>query len=185
MHTLLGQALLESGHALEAIDALKVSTKLDPSDPLPRVQLIKAYLVLNLPGEAMRVVDECRRIVGNSIELECLAAMAIIAAKEQKPEFCERTLKQFGKHLHEYPYDFEAFALAMDVASKLARRDWGQSFSQTLDLREGCDFSTVLSKLPAILKKMNELRWHDVAQTIIDKSITVCKLQGTGSGFTQ
>ncbi len=185
IHTLLGQALLESGHIMEAIDALKVATKVAPLDPLPKVQLIKAYLVVGVPVEAMRLVDECRRIVGTNIEIECLAAMAISAGQGQKPEFAERTLLQFGKHIEENPFDFEAFALAIDVASNLSRKDWCQTYSKNLDLRDHCDMGSVLSKLPGILKRMNDLRWYDVAQIIIDKTLVVTQLQGTGSSLTQ
>lgn len=185
IHTLLGQAFLETGQVQEAIDALKVATKIDPSDLIPKVQLIKAYLVIGIPVEAMRVVDECRKIVGTNIEIECLAAMAIMAGPGQRPEFAERTLQQFGKHLEHQPSDFEAFALAMDVASKLSRKDWCHAFSKTLDLRDQSNMASVLAKLPGILKKMNDLRWHDIAQTIIDKTLVVTQLGSRGNSFTQ
>lgn len=185
IYTLLGQALLESGKTHDAIDALKVATKIDTTDPLPRVQLIKAYLVLDIPTEAMRLIDECRKILGPNIEIECLAAMSIMASPNSKPEFVERTLVQLGKHLQQEPGDFEAFSLAMDVAMKLARKDWGQSFVNMLEIEGELNIGSVMSRLPGLLKQLNELRWYDAAKVLLDKTIVVTRSQSQGISFTQ
>jgi hypothetical protein len=185
IYTLLGQALLESGKPHEAIDALKVACKMDACDPLPRVQMIKGYLVLNIPSEAMRVIDECRKILGTNIEIECLAAMAILDSSGTKPDFAERTFQQLNKHLTNEPSDFEAFSLGMDVAFKLTRKDWGLSFVESLELGQNVNFSHVMSKLPRLLKTMNDLCWYDAAKSLIDKTISVTRYQSQGLGLMQ
>lgn len=187
IHTLLGQALLESGKTSDAIDALKVATKIDPSDPLARVQLIKAYIVLNIPSEAMRVIEECRKILGANLEIECLAAMAIIASPGPKPDFAQKTLVQLGHHLQRQPSDFEAFCLAMDVAIKMSMKDWGKALIESLQLDESKSIGDVIAKLPRILKAMNDLKWHDAAKILLDKTISLTRSQSVemGIGITQ
>jgi hypothetical protein len=180
IHTLLGQALLESGHISDAIDALKVSARLAPSDPLPRVQLIKAYLVKSNPEDALPVINECRKILGLNIEIECLAAMAILSSSHPQVDFAERTISQISKHLLDQPTDFEAFSLATEVALKTAQKEWSRKLVQILNISEQTSFKTVTTKLPVLLKGLNELGWYDIATTLIDKTLAVTRQSQTG-----
>lgn len=178
IHTLLGQALLESGKVSEAIDALKVAAKIDQSDPLPRVQLIKAYLVVGLQVEAMRMIEECRTLVGDHIEVECLAAMTVLAGPNRTKEFTEKTLRQIAKHLEHNPSDFYAFAIAIELASELNRKDWGQKFVGLLDLDTHQDTKSFSSQLSFVLKKTGEREWYDVSKIIIEKTLNHVNLPG-------
>lgn len=185
LHTLMGQAFLEHGHTSEAIESLKIAIKIAPSDPLPRVQLIKAYLVTGLQKEAMRHVDECHKLVGDHIEIACLAALTVLAGPNHQQDFCERTLKQFGRHLHTDPSDIETFSIAMDLAINLDRKDWGSRYSATFEIKTPQNLQTLTLKISNILKKTGERQWHDVARTIIDKTLVVTRGGFPEIGFTQ
>ena len=183
IHTLMGQALLEAGQPLEAIDALKVAHQLTPSDALPLVQLIKAYLVTGIQSEAMKCVDKCRKILGHHIEIECLAAMTIMSGPNHTTEFCEKTLGQLAAHLEHEPADFEAFSIAMDLATELRRKDWAERFSNLAEFSVGASPHQLAAKVAKILKKTGELNWHELSRTIIDKTLVITK--SAYSGVTQ
>jgi tetratricopeptide (TPR) repeat protein len=173
IHTLLGQALLESGQAGDAIDSLKVAAELAPNDPLPLVQLVKAYLVTGIQIEASRSVDRCRKVVGSNIEVECLAAMSIMAGPSRDADFCERTLAGFAKYLASEPTDFEAYSLAMELAGELDSKHWAEKYSDLLELSEIYNPIEISRKVSTILKKTGERQWHDLSRIIIDKTLNL------------
>ncbi len=175
IHTLLGQALLESGHPGDAIDALKVAASVAPNDPLPRVQLIKAYLVTGVQSEAMRNVDQCRKILGHHIEVECLAAMTIMAGPIRNREFNHRTFIEIASHLATHPNDLEAFAVGMELAVELNERDWAQKYMATLELTQDFIPQRFASIIAATLKKTGERQWHDLSRQILDKTIPLTR----------
>jgi tetratricopeptide (TPR) repeat protein len=175
IHTLLGQALLESGQPGEALDALKIAIELNPSDPLPLVQIIKAYLVSGIQIEAMRAVDRCRKLLGTHIEIECLAAMTIMAGQSRTKEFCDRTLNQFASHLTNEPGDVEAFSIAMELATELVDKDWAMRFLGLAEFSSSTNPINLAGKISKLLKKTGELHWHDLSRLIIDKTLIVTK----------
>lgn len=175
IYTLLGQALLESGQPAEAIDALKISMELAPSDPLPLVQIIKAYLVSGIQIEAMRAVDRCRKLLGTHIEIECLAAMTIMAGNSRSKDFCEQTLSHLATHLTNNPEDIEAFSIAMELATELADKEWAFRFLSLAEFSNSTNSLNLAGKISKLLKKTGELHWHDLSRLIIDKTLVVTK----------
>ncbi len=176
IHTLLGQALLESGNPGDAIDALKVASSIAPNDPLPRVQLIKAYLVTGVQIEAMRQVDQCRKILGHHIEVECLAAMSIMAGPVRHDEFNRRTLSALVRHMEFHPDDLECFAMAIDLSTALNELDWARKFTGLLELGRDNNPQRLAVIVAEILKKTGERQWHDLSRQIIDKTIPTARL---------
>jgi hypothetical protein len=178
INTLLGQALLESGNPIEAIDALKVACAVSPSDPLPLVQIVKAYLVTGVQSEAMKAVDKCRKLLGHHIEIECLAAMTIMAGPHRNAEFNSRTFRALDKHMTEYPDDFEAYAIAMDLSSELQDRNFARQFTRQLEINETINPQRLALRVSEILKKSAALNWHDVSKELIDKTILTTRNLG-------
>ncbi len=176
IHTLLGQALLESGNPGDAIDALKVAASIAPNDPLPRVQLIKAYLVTGVQIEAMRHVDQCRKILGHHIEVECLAAMAIMSGPVRHADFNQRTLSALMRHMEAYPDDLEGFAIAIDLATALDEREWARKFTVVLELGRDANPQRIAVIVADALKKTGERQWHDLSRLIIDKTLPAARL---------
>ncbi len=175
IHTLLGQALLESGNPGDAIDALKVAASIAPNDPLPRVQLIKAYLVTGVQIEAMRQVDQCRKILGLHIEVECLAAMTILSGPVRQADFNQRTLQALIRHMETYPDDLEGFAIAIDLATALDERDWARKFAGVLELGSDGNPQRLAVIVADVLKKTGERQWHDLSRLIIDKTLPLAR----------
>ncbi len=175
IHTLLGQAYLESGMAGDAIDSLKVAIQLAPSDPLPLVQLVKAYLVTGIQIEACRTVDQCRKLLGPNIEIECLAAMSIMAGPSRTEDFCQRTLIALEKHLSLQPWDFEAFSLSMELAAELNMKNWAEKYTQMVDLSEIERPLELAKQVAVLLKKTGDRQWHDISRLIIDKTLALTK----------
>jgi hypothetical protein len=169
----MGQALLESGKPESAIEALKVAIEVAPTDPLPLVQLTKAYLVCGLPQESMAAVNKCRKVVGNNIEVECLAVMGITAAKEKPLEFCERTLANITALLQGDPSDIDTFILGMELSSHLGLKTWANKLADILEIPEMADQLKITRKLSPILKRNGELNWMDVSRVILDKLINL------------
>jgi hypothetical protein len=178
IYTLLGQALLESGNTSDAIDALKVAVSVAPSDPLPRVQLIKAYLVSGLQIEAMRQVDHCRNILGSHVEIECLAAMTILSGDIRNHDFNERTLSAFLHHMEQHPDDLEGFNIAIDLAIALNDREWAGRLAGILNVSQNTSHTRLAVIISATLKKTLERQWHDLSRRLIDKSLRVTQKSG-------
>ena len=184
IHTLLGQALLESGQPVDAIDALKVAIQLTPADPLPLVQIIKAYLVSGIQIEAMRCIDRCRILLGTHVEIECLAAMTILSGRSRSKEFCDRTLNQFATYLTNEPGDIEAFFIAMELATELSDKDRAETFLSLAEFTKGTNPLSLASKISKLLKKTGELHWHELSRQIIDKTLELTR-NPYGIGLTQ
>ena len=175
IHTLLGQAYLESGLAGDAIDSLKVAIQLSPSDPLPLVQLVKAYMVTGIQVEAGRTIDKCRKLLGANIEIECLAAMSIMSGPSRTDDFCARTLTGLENFLILQPWDFEAFALAFELAAELNSKQWAEKYAKLVDLSEIEHPLDLAKQVASILKKTGDRQWHDISRLIIDKTLALTK----------
>lgn len=180
IHTLMGQALLESGKPEAAIEALKVAIEVAPTDPLPLVQLTKAYIVCGLPREAMATVNKCRKVIGNNIEIECLAVMGIMAAKEKPLEFCERTLANITALLQEDASDIDTFILGMELSSHLGLKTWANKMANILEISEASDQLKIAGKLSPILKRNGELGWMEISRIILDKVVSLNRQNAFG-----
>ena len=183
IHTLLGQAFLESGRPAEAIDALKVANSVSPSDPLPLVQLIKAYLVTGIQGEAMKCVDKCRKILGHHIEVECLAAMTIMAGPHRNDDFIGRTYQSLERHMNEFPDDIEAYAVAMELSSELQDKTRARNFTRQLEVSKSTNPQRLALRVAEVLKRAGELQWYEITRELIDKAIPATR--GVPGSFTQ
>jgi tetratricopeptide (TPR) repeat protein len=170
IHTLLGQALLEAGKTVEAIESLKVAIQITRNDPLPLVQLIKAYLVVKLESEAMRLIEQCRTLVGHNLELECLAAMTILSSHQKNKDFSEKTLAEIYRYLHSTPTDIDAFAIGIELSTHLNLKDWATRFSEVVDFTPALDPGAFARSLAKVLKKIGERHWYDLSGVIIDKA---------------
>jgi len=173
IHTLMGQALLESGKPESAIESLKVAIEVSPTDPLPLVQLTKAYLVCGLPENSMAVVSKCRKVIGNHIEIECLAVMGIMAAKDKPREFCEHTLANITALLQEDASDIDTFILGMELSSHLESKTWADKMAHILEIPEMTNQLQIAKKLAPIIKKNGELSWMDISRIILDKVLSL------------
>lgn len=173
IQTLLGQALLEKGLVAEAIDSLKTACELDRSDPLPLVQLIKAYIVSGIQIEAMRCIEKCRKILGNNIEIECLASMVIMMGPNRSGDFCDKTLNRISTYFEASSGDIETFAIGMNLAADLQRHDWAKKFVDIWEIPEDANPYQIAGKVSEILKKTGELHWHELSKHIIDKTMVI------------
>lgn len=173
IHTLLGQAYLESGMAADAIDSLKVAIQLSPSDPLPLVQLVKAYLVTGIQVEAYRTIDKCRKLLGPNIEIECLAAMSIMSGPSRRDDFSEGTLAALENFLILQPWDFEAFSLAFELAAELNAKKWAEKYAELVDLSEIERPLDLAKQVASLLKKTGARHWHDISRLILDKTLAI------------
>lgn len=172
VHTLLGQALLESGKVSSAIDALNVAIRISPNDPLPLVQLIKAQLVAGMPSECFKAIDRCRQLVGNNIEIDCLAAMAILSSQTPPKDFCLKTLEAIAAHMSDTPTDVNALELGMELAAGLGLKDWSTRFANIWVCAKEEDSTVIAKNLAKILKRNRDLNWHDVSKIILDKALS-------------
>jgi hypothetical protein len=173
INTLMGQAMLESGKPESAIEVLKVAIEVSPTDPLPLVQLTKAYLVCGLPEKSMATVSKCRKVIGNHIEIECLAVMGIMAAKEKPREFCEHTLANITALLQEDAADIDTFILGMELSSHLGSKTWADKLANILEIPEMTNQIQIAKKLAPIIKKNGELSWMDISRIILDKVLSL------------
>jgi tetratricopeptide (TPR) repeat protein len=78
IHGLLGQALLEQGRPLEAIEALNVALALNSNDTLAMFQILKAYFCVEDFDSFWKWFDKAESVVGTHIELDYLAAVALL-----------------------------------------------------------------------------------------------------------
>jgi len=184
IHTLLGQALLEAGQTVEAIESLKVAIQIGPNDPLPMVQLIKAYLVVKLESEAMRLIEQCRILVGHNLELECLAAMTILSSPQKNKDFSEKTLTEIYRYLHSTPTDIDAFAIGIELSSHLNLKEWATRFSEVVDFTSALDPGAFARSLAKALKKIGERHWYDLSGVLIDKASKLTR-PGTATSIMQ
>lgn len=173
IHTLLGQALLESGKVQSAIEALTVAAEIAPRDPLPLVQLIKAYMIIGRQQDCFAAINRCRKIVGNNLEIECLASMAILAGHYRPQDFCMHTLGNIAARLEEDPQDFQAFAIGMELAAELNLKNWAQRYAESWDSSKLTHPQQIAKELAKILKRHQERNWHDVSRIVLDKTITI------------
>jgi hypothetical protein len=123
----------------------------------------------------MRAVDRCRKILGTHIEIECLAAMTIMAGNSRTKDFCDRTLNQFATHLTNDPGDIEAFSIAMELATELVDKDWALRFLSLAEFSGETNPLNLAGRISKLLKKTGELHWHDLSRLIIDKTLVVTK----------
>lgn len=175
IHTLLGQALLESGKVQLAIEALRVATEIAPRDPLPLVQLIKAFIITTRQQECFAAINRCRKIVGNNLEIECLASMAIVVGHYRPQDFCLHTLGNIAAQLEEDPHDFQAFAIGMELAAELGLRDWAQRYAEAWDSSRISTPEQIAKELAKMLKRHQDRSWHDVSRIILDKTLATRK----------
>lgn len=173
IQTLLGQALLEKGQLADAIDSLKTAMELDKSDPLPVVQLVKAYIVSGIQIEAMRCVEKCRKLLGQNIEIECLASMAITMGPNHNQEFCDKTLSRIGTYFESTANDLEVFSIGMNLATDLNRLDWAKKFVEIWEIPTDANPFQLAGKISDILKKTGELHWYELSKFIIDKTMVI------------
>lgn len=175
IHTLLGQALLESGKVQSAIEALTVAAEIAPRDPLPLVQLVKAYIIIGRQQDCFAAINRCRKIVGNNLEIECLASIAILAGHYRPQDFCLHTLGNIAAKIEENPHDFQAFAIGMELAAELNLKNWAQRYAETWDSSQLANPQQIAKELTKILKRHQERNWHDVSRIVLDKTIAIGK----------
>lgn len=175
IHTLLGQAFLESGRVESAIDALKVAAEIAPSDPLPIVQLVKAYMVSGRQLDCFKTIDRCRKLLGNNLEIECLASMAILSGNHRPESFCHHTLSNIAAQLQADPSDSDAFAIGMELAAELNLKDWASRYAECWDSSRLANPQEIAKELAKILKRNQARNWHDISQVILDKTLAILK----------
>ena len=172
IYTLLGQALLESGRAEEAIDALRISLKLDQNDILAVCQLAKAFLVAGNTKEAIKTIEHCRDLVGDHIEIECLAAMIAIADGSPPQEFSNLTLKRLSHYIEQNPGSIDVLILAFDLACVMNSQSGAEQLLKNADFTTWCMQKDFQKRTAQILKKLSEAEWYHVSKIFIDKVLT-------------
>lgn len=180
IYTLMGQALLESGRAYEAIDALKVAIKIDPQDILALFQLVKALLVTDRANEATSYAERCRIIAGHSVEVECLSAMVVVADHGKNAEFADETMRRLSSYFKEDPGNLDLLTIAFDVADVKGDQMSAAGLFNAADIQRLARRPDFMRKFAAILKKLGERRWYALSQQLAEK---MTPITGVGNGF--
>ncbi len=173
MYTLLGQALLESGRALEAVDALKVAIKLDATDALAFFQLIKAYLVIGDTQHAAQTANRCRLIIGKNIEIECLSAMIVLADQAKNHEFADQTLARLAEFFRDDPGNLDLMTLAFDVADMKGDQITLANLFSMADIVRLARRSDFLAKVTLILKKLGDRQWFGLSKQLSERILMI------------
>lgn len=171
IYTLLGQALLESGRAPEAVDALTVAVRLDSNDVMSFFQLVKALLVCNRTQEATLFAEQCRQLAGPNIEVECLSAMVVVADRAQNMKFAEETMGRLMNFFREDPGNLDLMILAFDVADVSGNQNGLSSLFQQADLQKLArrpDFTTKISRM---MRRLGEKGWFLMSKELTDRLI--------------
>jgi tetratricopeptide (TPR) repeat protein len=166
VYTLLGQALLESGRALEAIDALKVAVKLDRKDPVTQVQIIKAYLVSNQPQKAIEPIVYCRELLGYNIEIECFAAMVVIQLGGSMQEFCFDTADRLMQLFEQEPSNLDLLSLTADVIFACNRQDVAEKLFSCADFPKLSRRPDFIGKMAKLLRQAGEKQWYTTSAVL-------------------
>ncbi|MCX6126799.1 MAG: hypothetical protein NTV34_18885 [Proteobacteria bacterium] len=169
IHTLLGQALLESGKPDEAIDALLVAVRLDASDPLPHFQIVKACLVTETTELAIIHVEKCRGLCGDNIEVECLAGLTTIADKCRDQAFAIRTLTRLLEYFERDPGNLDLFCLVLSIQQVLKDQDSISGLFYRADfqiLSQHPKFHFCISDL---LRKLEGQSWFGLIKILTDR----------------
>lgn len=179
IYTLLGQALLESGRAREAVDALKVATRLDSHDALALFQLVKACLVIGNTKDAASAANKCRAVAGKNVEIECLSAMVVLADHAKNSEFAEQTLDRLKNFFKEDPGNLDLLTLAFDVADMKGDQISLADLFHLADIARLSRRSDFMSKVTVILRKLGERQWFGLSQQFSEKILAVAGVRCT------
>lgn len=177
IHTLLGQALLESGRTKEAIDALNVAKKLDAHDILPLFQLVKAYMVDGQLDKATETVKQCRTLTGDHIEVECLSALIVVSDKGQNRPFAEETSQRLFNLFMEDSGNLDLLCLTFDVQEVQADQRGIKKLFDDANFSELTKNHQFKERMVVILRKLGDHGWFSLS-----KQLTERILESDGSG---
>ena len=172
IHTLLGQALLESGRPDEAIDALLVAVRLDVSDPLPHFQIVKACLVTEMTELAIIHVEKCRELCGDNIEVECLAGLTTIADKCKDQAFAMKTLSRLLEYFDRDPGNLDLFSLVLSVQQMLKDQDSISGLFYRADFQILSQHPKFHFYISDLLRKLEGQSWFGLVKLLTDRLLT-------------
>ena len=134
LHTIQGQALLESGKVEAAIEVLNIAVKLSPSEALAWFQLAKAYFSIQESSQSWWALGECERTTGRNIEIATMRALITLddpTALAQYGREAFKGLAQFASSHSNASISFELGSLLVRLMTELGDR---KLFPDTLDI---------------------------------------------------
>lgn len=169
VHTLQGQAYLESGRVREAIESLEIATKLTSSDVLTWFQLAKAYFLNDQNDLAWNAIKTCRKLAPQSAEVALLMGMIAAAEPFDKASMGEafQYLKGFlGRSERDEPIITQLLKLSL-------RSDLREEFMHlaTHHMRPSLMSDALFVKdLGELLRELQEKRWFNEASELLKRA---------------
>lgn len=170
LHSILGQAYLESGRLSEALEALNVAIALAPGDAVAWFQKAKTLHILNRSLEAFESLRACESLAPNSDEVALMMAMVVLDS-ELDIETKEYAWKKLRPHLeslgHIPQVPINLLKLSAQLRDKNRALDVANAWQKEATLKR----TEELQDLAEILRELQKLNWMDIAKKILEKVV--------------
>lgn len=167
LHSILGQAYLESGRLGEALEALNVAIALAPGDAVAWFQKAKTLHILNRSQEAFDSLRACENLAPNSDEVALMMTMVVLDS-ELNIETKEYAWKKLRIHLeslgHIPQVPLNLLKLSVQLRDKTRALDVANAWQKKATLKS----TEELQGLAEILRELQELNWMDIARKLLD-----------------
>lgn len=168
LHSLQGQAYLETGKAKEALEALDVATTLAPHDAVAWFQKAKALHVMDRSPEAFESLRACEHLAPQNDEIALMMGMVALDS-EVKSAVKEYAWKKLRTHLssldHIPQVPLTLIRLSLKLGDKHKALDVISTWQTQGNLRSPDEFRD----LTEILRDLQSIGWMDVAQKLLEK----------------
>ncbi len=166
MFTIQGQALLELGHAREALEALEIATRLAPSEILGWFQQAKALHALGKDQLAFAALEACRRLAPQSGEVALFMALLAGAGSTTSSQ-AETAWGALYPHLNEHGATPTVVFALLNIASRMRNKAWAKLVVSGANWPAARQSPDLLRELSVCLRQLQSLQWMDVAADLL------------------
>lgn len=172
VYGLMGQAQLESGNPVQAIDTLTIALRMNEKDPALWFQLSKANYVLGSNEAAWYAVDSCIKSGGQGAECAIMrCAIASAAHAQGSPDASDYIESAFEFLKEVYPVDNNKHLLAIYATKMAMFTDCESAFIKKMDYYRKQTSSDGIEKLrpeiAEILRQLQSRQWFEGAQIFL------------------
>ena len=165
---LQGQALLELGRLIDAVESFRIASELAPSDLLARFQLAKALYVQRQFSEAWSTLIECHQMAGRSGEVALLSAVVCCEADfdEERAKFAWNLLYP---HLQSNPAHVEVVLSLLKLATQIKSQELMAQLIPQVNWKAIGANPVFVKNLAPLLRALYKQGWYDVTAEFLAK----------------
>ena len=171
IHALQGQAYLELGKPLEALEALHVATTLSPQDIIPWFQKAKALQVLDRSIDAFHALKVCEHLAPGSNEVALFMAM-VAGGLEGNIEIKEHAWTSLKPHLKDWGHVPNVPFALLRLAGHLNDKEKALYVVSGLGSLIGLSSTQDFQDLSDVLRLLQQREWMDLAAKLLQKTET-------------